>query len=122
MSNILRISVLAAIVYGTASLAAVPSFRFESNNDHKSFNFIMSNESDEPIACSLIDISVMVSDEDCTAQLSTYKYSIKNQPLKPKSKIENATFGIDFVALKNKSQKVRNLIYCGAPEVKFNCQ
>jgi len=120
--NILKFFMIATFTFGSNAFAAAPSFTFDSNQDQKSYRFTIGNETNEAITCSLIEISAKVGTGDCSDSILTYKHTVKNQVFKPNSKLENSNFGIDFLARKNKSQADRSLIYCGQPEVKFNCK
>jgi hypothetical protein len=120
--NLWKLFLIAAFTFGSTAFAAAPSFKFESNDDQRSFRLTLENPSSNKISCSLIEVSASIGSGDCGDVLAIYKFALKNQTFKGKSKIENANFGIDYLAQKVRALKNPILIYCGQPEVTLICE
>ncbi len=120
--TLLKLLFVSTFVICSSAIAAEPAYRFEINDDQKSFHFTLENLSSETITCSKIEITAKVGDGDDSEVLATYKLTLKNQVLKPNSKIENSNVGIDFLAQKAKNLKNTGLIYYGQYEVLLNCK
>ncbi len=110
------------VALSSTAFASPPSFNLDSNEDQRSFHLTLENTTSHKMLCSLIEITANIGNGDCTELVASFKFAIKNQEFKSNSKIENSNVGIDYLAQQIKVRKNAGLIYCGQPEITFNCK
>lgn len=123
MDIVKTLVILSVFIPAMSSLAAEPELQFDLNSDSKSYALRIHNPSDSVIECASLKITTDIGNPDCTKISSAHSHMLRNIKITAGGVIRESNFGIDHLSFVNRNLKQEEKkVYCGAPEVKVNCQ
>lgn len=123
MEIVKKLVILVAFIPAMRSLAAEPELQFDLNSDSKSYELRIRNPSESTIHCANLKITTVIGNSDCSRILTSNSQTIRNIKIASGGMIQESNFGIDHLFFLNRTLKKEEMkVYCGAPEVKLNCQ
>jgi hypothetical protein len=115
--------IMSFLIPAISSFAAEPQLQFDLNRDSKSYMLRIHNPTDNAINCASLEITAEIGNSDCTRILPSDTQTLRNIKITAGGVILESNFGIDHLFFVNRNLKQEEKkVYCGAPEVKVNCQ